>query len=65
MVLTKEQILDIYNSNETQRAIAEKYNIRQAHVSRIKNGQRWKEITKTQEKVIPKIQESSFVVMLS
>jgi group I intron endonuclease len=47
--LNREQILEIYNlsweGKLTQTEIAKKFNIRQGHVTKIKNGQLWQKIT--------------------
>lgn len=43
--LTREQILDIYHSSETGRALASKYNISDTMVYAIKNGKSWSDIT--------------------
>jgi len=48
--LNEEQILEIYKlsweGNLTQKQIAKMFSIRQGHVTKIKNGQAWKNITK-------------------
>ena len=48
--LTEEQIIEIYNlawgGNLTQKQIAEMFDVRQGHVTKIKNGKLWGNITK-------------------
>lgn len=48
--LNETQIMEIYNlsweGNLTQKQIAEMYNVRQGHVTKIKNGKSWNNITK-------------------
>ena len=48
--LNETQIMEIYNlsweGNFTQKQIAEMYDVRQGHVTKIKNGKIWSNITK-------------------
>ena len=48
--LNETQIMEIYNlaweGNLTQKQIAEMYNVRQGHITKIKNGKMWSNITK-------------------
>jgi hypothetical protein len=48
--LNETQIMEIYNlsweGNFTQKQIAEMYNVRQGHITKIKNGKMWSNITK-------------------
>ena len=47
--LSETQIMEIYNlaweGNLTQKQIAEMYNVRQGHITKIKNGKMWVNIT--------------------
>lgn len=47
--LTEQQVIEIYNSSEKQRAIAAKYGIDQSTVSNIKSGKLWGWLTKAGE----------------
>jgi len=48
--LSENQIMEIYNlaweGNLTQKQIAKMYNVRQGHITKIKNGKMWSNITK-------------------
>ena len=43
--LTEQQVLEIYNSTEYQRVLAEKYNVGTTTISEIRRGLRWTHIT--------------------
>lgn len=45
--LTKEQVTEIFNSLDTTRVLAKKYNVDQANISCIKKGKNWGWFTKT------------------
>jgi hypothetical protein len=48
--LTEEQVLEIYNSNEKQKKLSEKYGVTFQAVSNIQRGKTWSWLTKHREK---------------
>ena len=44
--LTREQVLEIYNSTESAKTLATRYNVSTATVSYIWSGQRYRSVTK-------------------
>lgn len=43
--ISENEVLDIFNSNESQRKLAKKYNVHQGTIAKIKTGQNWSHLT--------------------